>query len=163
MYLLIIREKDNNGTPSEILDAKIVPAKDVDRYARRAAEHNKSNARRSYTIEEHKDDSLVAFLASDRQYDMTKYAALADTIKNELERVEDKLELLRIYYREASSESKLPPAEQTDLHKQSEDPPTFAAYFPAPEDPPCGVVPPKDEMPEDLPDKKRKRKKHRAD
>ena len=38
MYLLIVREKDKEGAPTEILDVKIVPAKDFDRYAQRAAD-----------------------------------------------------------------------------------------------------------------------------
>lgn len=38
MYLLIVREKDKEGAPAEILDVKIVPAKDLDRYAQRTAD-----------------------------------------------------------------------------------------------------------------------------
>ena len=38
MYLLIVREKDNEGAPAEILDVKIVPEKELDRYAQRAAD-----------------------------------------------------------------------------------------------------------------------------
>ena len=38
MYLFIVREKNNEGAPAEILDVKIVPAKDLDRYAQRTAD-----------------------------------------------------------------------------------------------------------------------------
>ena len=102
MYLLIVREKDNEGAPAEILDVKIVPEKDLDRYAQRAAELNKSNKRRNYAVEKHDDNSLVAFLASDRQYDMDKYAALANMIRSDIDRLSGGVEILCSYYREAA-------------------------------------------------------------
>lgn len=101
MYLLIVREKDNKGAPAEILDVRIVSEKDYDRYAQRAAELNKSNKQRHYSIEKHDDNSLVAFLATDRQYDMNKYADLANLIRSDISELADSLELLGIYYREA--------------------------------------------------------------
>lgn len=102
MYLLIVREKDKEGAPAEILDVRIVSEKDYDRYARRAAELNKSNKQRHYAIEKHEDNSLVAFLATDRQYDMNKYSDLANLIRSEISELADSLELLGIYYREAA-------------------------------------------------------------
>ena len=102
MYLLIVRERDNEGAPAEILDVRIVSEKDYDRYARRAAELNKSNKQRNYSIEKHEDNSLVAFLATDRQYDMDKYADLANLIRSEISELADSLEVLGIYYREAA-------------------------------------------------------------
>ena len=102
MYLLIVREKDNKGAPAEILDVRIVSEKDYDRYAQRAAELNKSNKQRHYSIEKHDDNSLVAFLATDRQYDMNKYADLANLIRSDISELADSLELLGIYYREAA-------------------------------------------------------------
>lgn len=102
MYLLIVREKDNKGAPAAILDVSMVQEKDFDRYAKRAAELNKSNKRRHYSIENHEDNSLVAFLATDRKYDMDKYSDLANLIRSEISELADSLEVLGIYYREAA-------------------------------------------------------------
>lgn len=128
MYLLIVREKDKEGAPAEILDVRIVSEKDYDRYARRAAELNKSNKQRHYSIEKHDDNSLVAFLATDRQYDMDKYADLANLIRSDISELADSLELLGIYYREAAEVSGKPkeqsgsaaePQEQEDEQEQT--------------------------------------------
>ena len=115
MYLLIVREKDNEGAPREILDVTKLPDKDIDRYAQRAAELNKSNRRRNYAIEKHDDDSLVAFLATDRQYDMDKYASLANMIRDDIADLSDRIELLCSYYHEAAEATGAgdPPSETT--------------------------------------------------
>lgn len=128
MYLLIVREKDNKGAPAEILDVRIVSEKDYDRYAQRAAELNKSNKQRHYSIEKHDDNSLVAFLATDRQYDMSKYSDLAAVIRSDIAALEDKLFTLGIFYREAAEASGKPkeqsgsaaePQEQEDEQEQT--------------------------------------------
>lgn len=102
MKILVVREKDADGKPAEILDTRIIPEKEYDRYAQRAAELNKSNKRRNYSIENHEDNSLVAFLATDRKYDMDKYSDLANLIRSEISELADSLEVLGIYYREAT-------------------------------------------------------------
>lgn len=114
MYLLIVREKDKEGAPAEILDVRIVSEKDYDRYARRAAELNKSNKQRNYSIEKHEDNSLVAFLATDRQYDMDKYASLANTIRDDIADLSDRIELLCSYYHEAAGTSESPGEQPND-------------------------------------------------
>ena len=128
MKILVIREKDKEGKPAEILDTRIIPSGEVERYSKRAAELNKTNARRNYSIEEYDDGSLVAFLATDRQYDMSKYSDLAAIIRADIAALEDKLFTLGIFYREAAEASGKPkeqsgsaaePQEQEDEQEQT--------------------------------------------
>lgn len=102
MNLLIIREQDNKGIPAEIVDVKIIPAdkKEIEKYAKRAADLNRSQKRRNYTIEEYPDNSLIAFLATDRQYDTEKYTVLAREIRKDISALAERLDLLGIYFQE---------------------------------------------------------------
>ena len=141
MKILVIREKDKEGKPAEILDTRIIPSGEVERYSKRAAELNKTNARRNYSIEEYDDGSLVAFLATDRQYDMSKYSDLAAIIRADIAVLEDKLFTLGIFYREAAeasgsheepavaeplTESRQTIADQSEVREQSGEPEPIA-------------------------------------
>lgn len=128
MYLLVIREKDKEGKPAEIVDTYIIPPEEVERYSNRAAELNKTNVQRNYSVEEYDDRSLVAFLAIDRKYDMGKYSDLAAVIRSDIAAIEDKLFTLGIFYREAAEASGKPkeqsgsaaePQEQEDEQEQT--------------------------------------------
>ena len=103
MHILVMRLITNGDAPKPIIDASVVPESDLQKWARRAADKNKEkNKRHTYTIEEVPDDSLTAFIANDRHYDMNKYEALATTLCNKIDELRSDVDLLRSYYNNAA-------------------------------------------------------------
>ncbi len=103
MHILVMYQKIEGKTPKPIIDAQVVPDNELQRYAQRAAELNKDKSkRRLYVIEEVPDNSLTAFMANDRHYDMNKYEALATTLCNKIDELRSDVDLLRSYYNNAA-------------------------------------------------------------
>ncbi len=105
MHILVMYQKIEGKTPKPIIDAQVVPEKELQRYAQRAADRNKDKTNRQlYVIEEVPDNSLTAFMANDRHYDMNKYEALATTLCKKIDELRSDVELFRRYYSEAAAQ-----------------------------------------------------------
>lgn len=137
MYLLY--KKFKNTDPSDrserVVEADILNIvskedKAYISYNQKIQEHN-SNEKSAfeYVIKEVEDDSLIAFLARDRKYDLEKYENTADTLYHKIEDMLNTVAKLDIFYREAYNhqaavEPTVPLSQniamepQTDLHEK---------------------------------------------
>ncbi len=103
MHILVMYQKIEGKTPKPIIDAQVVPEKELQRYAQRAADRNKDKTNRQlYVIEEVPDNSLTAFMANDRHYDINKYNTLATTLCAKIDELRSDVDLLRSYYNNAA-------------------------------------------------------------
>lgn len=115
MHILVMYQKIEGKTPKPIIDAQVVPEKELQRYAQRAADRNKDKTNRQlYVIEEVPDNSLTAFMANDRHYDMNKYEALATTLCKKIDELRSDVELFRRYYSEAAEHQAAQQSEEAD-------------------------------------------------
>lgn len=115
MHILVMRLITNGDAPKPIIDTSVVPESDLQKWARRAADKNKEkNKRHTYTIEEVPDDSLTAFIANDRHYDMNKYEALATTLCKKIDELRSDVELFRRYYSEAAEHQSAQQSKEAD-------------------------------------------------
>lgn len=115
MHILVMYQKIEGKTPKPIIDAQVVPEKELQRYAQRAADRNKDKTNRQlYVIEEVPDNSLTAFMANDRHYDMNKYEALATTLCKKIDELRSDVELFRRYYSEAAEHQSAQQSEEAD-------------------------------------------------
>ncbi len=95
MKILVVRLREK---PCPILDAEIVPEDDYKRQANGVAEFNRDkNRKHDFAIEEHPDDSLIAFLAQERHYDMSKFANLAKAVLKAFGTLSDDVQTLRAF------------------------------------------------------------------
>ena len=95
MKILVVQLREK---PCPILDAEIVPEDDYKSYANRCADLNRDkNRKHDFAIEEHPDDSLIAFLAQERHYDMSKFANLTKSVLDAFERLSDDVQTLRAF------------------------------------------------------------------
>ncbi len=119
MHILIIKNVNNDGSTGSILDARIIPADQVEKYAQRAADFNRRKGlARNYSIEEHSDDSLAAFLALDRQYDMDAYMETADDIYKQIKELSAKMDKLNAFYNAAAAATADPSADEEGDHNE---------------------------------------------
>lgn len=115
MHILVMYQKIEGKTPKPIIDAQVVPEKELQRYAQRAADRNKDKTNRQlYVIEEVPDNSLTAFMANDRHYDMNKYEALATTLCKKIDELRSDVELFRRYYSEAAEHQAAQQSKEAD-------------------------------------------------
>lgn len=119
MHILIIKNVNNDESTGSILDARIIPADQVEKYAQRAADFNRRKGlARNYSIEEHSDDSLAAFLALDRQYDMDAYMETADDIYKQIKELSAKMDKLNAFYNAAAAATAAPSADEEGDHNE---------------------------------------------
>lgn len=103
MYIIYKRMRQKDDTGREIvIEADIVPDGKYNEWAQKARDLNsKSKSSVEYVILSVDDDSLTAFLARDRKYDMTKYDETAEEIRQQLNALNDSISRLDVFYREA--------------------------------------------------------------
>ena len=113
MKILVVYLKAEGKSPRLIVDAQVVPDNELQRYATRAAERNRDkDSRHIHVIEEVADNSLTAFVARERDYDMNKYEKLAKTLLSQMETLRDDVKLLFSQYVEATEYQAAHPKEQ---------------------------------------------------
>lgn len=114
MNILVMYQYVEGKAPKPIMDVQVVPKNELKKYAQRAAELNKdkTTTRRLYVIEEVPDNSLTAFVATDRHYDMNKYEELAKTLFAQIDKLRDDVKLLFSQYVEATEYQAAHPKEQ---------------------------------------------------
>lgn len=109
MYILYKKFKNLNPADSseKVVEADILNIvskedKAYTSYNQKIQEQNsKQNSAFEYVIKEVEDDSLIAFLARDRKYDMEKYQNTADNLYHQIKDMIATISKLDIFYREA--------------------------------------------------------------
>lgn len=102
MYILYKRVRKQNDADREIvLEAEILEPAQYAAMAARVKDRNIEKTAVEYVIIQVDDDSLPAFLARDRKYDMTKYDETAEEIRQQLNALNDSISRLDVFYREA--------------------------------------------------------------
>lgn len=99
---ILVRYQTTDDNKKAVIDAKVVPDNELQRYARRAAELNKDkNNRLRHVIEEVPDDSLLAFMARDRHYDVEMCKVLATSLYKKVDELRSDVDLFLRYCSEA--------------------------------------------------------------
>lgn len=113
MYILYkqTKAKNENEKPT-ILDAEIVPGSKIQEILQKIKNFNANDKNVERKIVEVDDNTLPAFLARDRQYDMGKFDEAVAEVKQRCESLTTTFEKLFAFYTEAR--------EYNDQHK-SED------------------------------------------
>lgn len=103
MYIIYKRMRQKDDTGREIvIEADIVPDGKYNEWAQKARDLNsKSKSSVEYVIVSVDDDSLTAFLARDRKYDMSKYDETAEEIRQQFNSLNESISRLDVFYREA--------------------------------------------------------------
>ena len=98
MKIFVSYKKTDDKKSKTVIDANVVPDNELRRYARRAAELNKSqNSCLTHIIEDVPDDSLTAFMARNRLYDINMCQMLATSLYNNIEELRGKIDLFLRY------------------------------------------------------------------
>lgn len=119
MYILYKKFKNTepSDTNEKIIKADILNISADDqaytKYVQKIQEQNaKINSTFEYVIKEVPDESLTAFLARDREYDLEKFQNTAEELSRQIDRVLELATKLDVFYREA----------RDSLEKKPEDP-----------------------------------------
>jgi len=113
MYILYkkFRNANPSDTSEKVVEAEILNILSQDdkayiSYNQKIQEENsKKKSAFEYVIKEVEDDSLIAFLARDRKYDMEKFQTTADELSNQIKSALDTVNKLDLFYREARDHS----------------------------------------------------------
>lgn len=102
MYILYKRVRKQNDADREIvLEAEILDPAQYAAMAARVKDRNIEKTAVEYVIIQVDDESLTAFLARDRRYDLTKYDDTAAEIRQQVDALNAALNRLDVFYRSA--------------------------------------------------------------
>lgn len=102
MYILYKRIRKLNDADREIvLEAEILDPAQYAATAARVKERNIEKTTVEYAIAQVDDESLTAFLARDRRYDLNKFDDTATELRQRIENAMECVFKLDVFYREA--------------------------------------------------------------
>lgn len=102
MYILYKRIRKQNDADREIvLEAEILDPAQYAATAARVKERNIEKTTVEYAIAQVDDESLPAFLARDRRYDLNKFDDTAAELRQRIENAMECVFKLDVFYREA--------------------------------------------------------------
>lgn len=102
MYILYKRIRKQNDADREIvLEAEILDPAQYAAMAARVKDRNIEKTAVEYVIIQVDDESLTAFLARDRRYDLTKYDETAAEIRQQIDALNAAFNRLDAFYRSA--------------------------------------------------------------